>query len=84
LGGNVQLLSRQPSYGFDEPRWNGEFNPIFTSADRSFGGNALLSYGTRDLASWATFILVESTRCGPAAASTVIRRSRDFLAYRQT
>lgn len=47
LGGNVQLLSRQPSYGFDKPRWNGEFNPFFNSADRAFGGNALLSFGTR-------------------------------------
>lgn len=47
LGGNVQLLSRQPGYGFDTPRWNGEFNPSFTSADTSFGGNAQLSYGTK-------------------------------------
>ena len=47
LGGNVQLVSRQPEFGFDEPRWNGELNTFFTSADRSFGSNALLSYGTK-------------------------------------
>ncbi|HVF48090.1 MAG TPA: TonB-dependent receptor [Pyrinomonadaceae bacterium] len=47
LGGNVQLLSRQPAYGFETPRWNGEFNPYFTSADTSFGGNALMGYGTK-------------------------------------
>jgi len=47
LGGNVQLVSRQPEFGFDEPRWNGELNTFFTSADRSFGSNVLLSYGTK-------------------------------------
>ncbi len=47
LGGNVQLLSRQPEYGFTSPKWNGEFNTLFNSADRAFGGNALLSYGTK-------------------------------------
>src|SRR5688572_2442090 len=48
LGGNVQLLSRQPGYGFDEPRWNGEMNTLYNSADHSFGGNGLLSYGTKN------------------------------------
>ncbi len=47
LGGNVQLLSRQPGHGFDAPQWNGEYNTSFNSADRAFGGNALLSYGTK-------------------------------------
>lgn len=45
LGGNVQLLSRQPGYGFDTPKWNGEFNPNYNSADNSFGSNALVTYG---------------------------------------
>jgi len=47
LGGNVQLISRQPSYGFDKALWNGELNSSFNSADTSFGGNALVSYGTK-------------------------------------
>lgn len=47
LGGNVQLVSRQPDYGFPAPQWNGEFNTFFTSADYSFGSNALATYGTR-------------------------------------
>jgi len=47
LGGNVQLISRQPEYGFAEPKWNGEFNTSFNSADRAFGGNALVGYGTK-------------------------------------
>ncbi len=48
LGGNVQLLSRQPEYGFEKPRWNGELNTAFTSSDRSFGGNALVGYGSKN------------------------------------
>ncbi|MBK8466447.1 MAG: TonB-dependent receptor [Chloracidobacterium sp.] len=47
LGGNVQLISRQPEYGFDSPKWNGELNTSFTSADTSFGSNALVGYGTK-------------------------------------
>lgn len=47
LGGNVQLISRQPQYGLDTPQWHGEFNSSYTSADNSFGSNGLLSYGTR-------------------------------------
>jgi outer membrane receptor protein involved in Fe transport len=47
LGGNVQLVSRQPDYGLARPEWHGEFNTFFTSADRSFGSNALVTYGTR-------------------------------------
>ena len=47
LGGTVQLISRQPAFGFDEPRVNGEFNTFFTSADLSFGSNAVVTYGTR-------------------------------------
>lgn len=47
LGGNVQLISRQPQYGFDEPAWHGDLNTGYTSADNSFGANLLTSYGTR-------------------------------------
>jgi len=47
LGGNVQLISRQPVYGTNKSVWSGEYNNFFNSADRSFGGNLLLSYGTQ-------------------------------------
>lgn len=47
LGGTVQLVSRQPEYGFLAPVVNGEFNTFFTSADLSYGGNTLVSYGTK-------------------------------------
>jgi hemoglobin/transferrin/lactoferrin receptor protein len=47
LGGTVQLVSRQPEFGFDRPEWHGEFNNFFTSADISYGSNALVTYGTK-------------------------------------
>lgn len=47
LGGNVQLLSRQPEYGFAKPRWNSEVNTMFNSADTAFAGNAVVGYGTK-------------------------------------
>jgi len=47
LGGTVQLTSRLPQFGADAPEWHGELNTIFTSADLSYGSNALLTYGTR-------------------------------------
>jgi len=47
LGGTAQIVSRQPEFGFAEPAWHGELNTIFTSADYSYGGNALVTYGTK-------------------------------------
>ncbi|HEY1403915.1 MAG TPA: TonB-dependent receptor plug domain-containing protein, partial [Pyrinomonadaceae bacterium] len=47
LGGTVQLVSRQPEFGYDRPEWHGEFNNFFTSADLSYGSNALMTYGTK-------------------------------------
>ncbi|MGE0126460.1 MAG: TonB-dependent receptor [Blastocatellales bacterium] len=46
LGGTVQLVTRQPQFGYSNRETHGEFNTFFTSADASFGGNALLTYGT--------------------------------------
>ncbi len=47
LGGNVQLVSRQPQYGLETKHWNGEFNTNYGTADNSFAGNFLLGYGDR-------------------------------------
>lgn len=47
LAGTVQLISRQPEFGFDEPRFNGEFTNFFTSSDLSSGSHGLVTYGTR-------------------------------------
>ncbi|HEX8651783.1 MAG TPA: TonB-dependent receptor [Pyrinomonadaceae bacterium] len=53
LGGVVQLVSRTPIFGSDHPEFHGEVNTFFTSADLSFGGNTLLSYGTRHFGIYA-------------------------------
>lgn len=47
LGGTVQLISRAPGYGGDTPETHGEINTLFSSANLSFGGNTLLTYGTK-------------------------------------
>ncbi|MBL8203779.1 MAG: TonB-dependent receptor [Blastocatellia bacterium] len=46
LGGTAQLVTRQPQFGLTPPQLHGEWNTFYTSADHSFGSNALLSYGT--------------------------------------
>jgi len=47
LGGTINLVSRVPKFGYDNPEWHDEFNTFYTSADNSFGVNNYLSYGTR-------------------------------------
>jgi hemoglobin/transferrin/lactoferrin receptor protein len=47
IGGTVQLVSRTPQFGYDQAEMHGEISTGFTSADLSYGGNTLLSYGTR-------------------------------------
>ncbi len=47
LGGTVNLISRTPEFGADTPVLRGEVNTFFSSADLSYGGNTLLTYGTR-------------------------------------
>jgi outer membrane receptor protein involved in Fe transport len=47
LGGTLQLISRSPEFGEPLPETHGEINTFFTSADLSFGGNTLVTYGTR-------------------------------------
>ena len=49
LGGTAQLITRQPQFGAAGPpglKTHGEVNTFFTSADLSFGGNALVNFGT--------------------------------------
>ena len=47
LGGTVNLVSHVPGFGFEHPETHGELRTFFNSADLSFGGNTLLTYGTR-------------------------------------
>ncbi len=46
LGGTVNLITKTPVFGIGKNDFHGELNPFFNSADRSFGSNVLLSYGT--------------------------------------
>lgn len=47
VGGIVQLVSRVPAFGDEQTETHGEFKTSFTSADFSFGSNALVTYGSR-------------------------------------
>jgi hemoglobin/transferrin/lactoferrin receptor protein len=49
LGGTVNLLTKSPVFGSDKAELHGEFNSFFGSADSSFGGSTLFSYGTNKL-----------------------------------
>ncbi len=49
IGGTIQLVSRAPNIGYAKPETHGEVNTFFASADLSFGGNTLATYGTRRL-----------------------------------
>ncbi|HEX8131333.1 MAG TPA: TonB-dependent receptor [Pyrinomonadaceae bacterium] len=46
LGGVVNFISRAPVYGSDE-EWHGNANVFYTSPTNGFGGNTMLTYGTR-------------------------------------
>jgi outer membrane receptor protein involved in Fe transport len=46
LGGVVNFISRAPTYGGDD-EWHGHTSAYYTSPTNGFGGNTLLTYGTR-------------------------------------
>ncbi|HEX5704985.1 MAG TPA: TonB-dependent receptor [Pyrinomonadaceae bacterium] len=48
LGGVVNFLSHTPRYGANESEWHGNTNVFYSSVTNSFGGNQLLTYGTRN------------------------------------
>ncbi|MET0623052.1 MAG: TonB-dependent receptor [Pyrinomonadaceae bacterium] len=47
LGGVVNFLSHAPAYGGADGEWHGAANVFYTSPTNGFGGNTLLTYGTR-------------------------------------
>ncbi|MEZ5424992.1 MAG: TonB-dependent receptor [Pyrinomonadaceae bacterium] len=49
LGGTVNLLTKSPVYGSRRAELHGDFSAFFNSADHSFGGTSLFSYGTQQL-----------------------------------
>jgi hemoglobin/transferrin/lactoferrin receptor protein len=47
LGGVVNFLSHAPRYGANDNEWHGNTNVFYSSVSNSFGGNQLVTYGTR-------------------------------------
>jgi len=47
LGGVVNFISRTPVYGNNENEFHGNTNVFYSSPTNGFGGNNLLTYGTR-------------------------------------
>jgi outer membrane receptor protein involved in Fe transport len=47
LGGVVNFISHAPPYGNEDHEWHGNANIFYTSPTNGFGGNHLLTYGTR-------------------------------------
>lgn len=47
LGGVVNFISRTPAYGGNEGEFHGNTNVFYSSPTNGFGGNTLLTYGTR-------------------------------------
>ena len=46
-GGVVNFLSRSPAFGDKDAEFHGSTNTFYSSVTNSFGGNQLLTYGTR-------------------------------------
>jgi outer membrane receptor protein involved in Fe transport len=47
LGGVVNFISHTPLYGDADGEWHGRASAFYTSPTNGFGGNTLLTYGTR-------------------------------------
>lgn len=47
LGGVVNFISHSPAYGSNDGEWHGNTNLFYSSPTNGFGGNSLLTYGTR-------------------------------------
>ena len=50
IGGSVQMISRVPLFSSGAGEVHGQFGQHYNSADHSFGGHALATFGTRNLA----------------------------------
>ncbi len=47
LGGVVNFISHSPGYGGTDSEWHGNANVFYSSPTNGFGGNTMLTYGTR-------------------------------------
>ncbi len=50
IGGGIQLISHVPLYSSKQFEFHGHVNSGFNSADLSYGGNTLMTFGRQDLA----------------------------------
>ncbi len=55
LGGTISFLTKNPLLGDKKSEFHGEFSTNFNSADKSFGGSTLFSYGTSKLGGYVNF-----------------------------
>ena len=65
IGGSVQLISRAALYTAGPPEVHGQIGTHYNSADHSFGGNALLTAGNKDLAVMANLVSRRSNTVRP-------------------
>ncbi len=47
-GGVINFISQSPKYGADDSQLHGHTNIFYTSATNGFGGNGLVTYGTKN------------------------------------
>ncbi len=55
LAGTVNLITKNPTFGYTSPEWHGEFTPGYSSADNGIGTSGLVSYGTRKFGGYVSF-----------------------------
>jgi outer membrane receptor protein involved in Fe transport len=82
LGGSIQLLTRAPVYGGERAETHGEVNASFTSANLSFGGNTLLTYGAKDFGLLANFASRRINTLRPAGGVDTHSALTRFLGLR--
>jgi outer membrane receptor protein involved in Fe transport len=56
LAGTVNLVTKTGVYGSDESEFHGDFMAGFNTADRSYGSNVLLSYGTQKFGGYVNLV----------------------------
>ena len=82
LGGTVHLVTRVPGFGGETPETHGELNTFFNSADLAFGGNTLLTYGTRRMGLLANIAARRVNNLRPAGGVDLHSAVQRFLGLR--
>jgi outer membrane receptor protein involved in Fe transport len=82
IGGSVQLVSQTPLFATGEPEIHGEISAHYNSADHSFGGNALLTIGAKDLAALVNMASHRSNTLRPGGGFDTHAAVNRFLGIR--